>query len=405
MKILFLFCDMVRVEMFKSLNPSIKSSTSFEDYLENMGGTFFKNCYTPAPDTPRSIACLLTGLYPNKNGCDSRIKWPKFYLKENIPNIFTYLLENNFKINTLINERRLRVGLLPNRHSLDFTNYKDLESIIKAKNKILNDKDSLTFLDFPDYHFAVDDFCGDMKAHNYGLEKLLNSLKIFFSSFNFDDFDEIFLFSDHGCVFSNDKDKIYNNICDKRSKILMLHRSKFRKEFTYNDNLCSIMDVFPTIHEKLGVKSKINFDGSNLYKSTNHIVLEDNTSFMPSLNTMNNLWGVRYNDFFFIFYNDLIYSYEVDKEHLLKFREKNIEPNFLDELVLLLDKHTSSWLITKKHKTILKKYKSMKLIKPRYNDGSKRASYRFTYFYKIKSSLNKLLSYNKVKSIFKLNIK
>lgn len=74
MKILFVFTDMLRPNLLKSYNSKIKNKGPLDDFIESFGGTLFKNCYTPAPDTPRSLGCLHSGLYPNKNGCDTRIR-------------------------------------------------------------------------------------------------------------------------------------------------------------------------------------------------------------------------------------------------------------------------------------------------------------------------------------------
>ena len=69
MKILFLFCDMLRANKLKIINTDIKRFTSLDKWLLKFGGTIYKKCYTPAPDTPRSLACLYSGRYPIRNGC------------------------------------------------------------------------------------------------------------------------------------------------------------------------------------------------------------------------------------------------------------------------------------------------------------------------------------------------
>ena len=101
MKILVLFIDMVRVGELNLFN-STKEETHLDHNLKDLGGTLFTRCYTPGPDTPRSNACMQTGLYPYFNGCDTRIKWPKYFIKEEISTIFDHAYNKGFTINACI---------------------------------------------------------------------------------------------------------------------------------------------------------------------------------------------------------------------------------------------------------------------------------------------------------------
>lgn len=87
MKILLAFFDMIRVDHIQMYNPQAEK-TVFDTMFQKIGGTLFSKCYTPAPDTPRSLACLWSGYVPSNNGCDTRIKWPHFFMKEGISTIF-----------------------------------------------------------------------------------------------------------------------------------------------------------------------------------------------------------------------------------------------------------------------------------------------------------------------------
>ena len=64
MRILALFLDMIGGEYINICNPEEKS-TSFDKLIRDIGGKVYTNCYTPAPDTPRSSACMWTGVYPS----------------------------------------------------------------------------------------------------------------------------------------------------------------------------------------------------------------------------------------------------------------------------------------------------------------------------------------------------
>lgn len=393
MKVLFVFCDMIRVENLKTLNSSVSNFTPFEEFLNKIKGNFFQNCYTPSPDTPRSLGCLYSGLYPIKNGCDSRIKWPNFYLKKEIPNLFSFLLENKFVINTMINKSRIETGILPRLNHHNLKNYENLSDILNERDTILKNKDSLTFIDFPDYHYSVDDFSAHPKSHNHGLNKVTESLKLFFSRFDVNDFDEIFIFSDHGCKFSNDSENIHYNISDKRSKILMFHHSKLDVTFNLNSKLCSIMDVFPTIHKLVNSDSKINFDGVDLYSNIeNDLVIEDDTSFSPSINSINNLWAIRTKSFFVFFYRQKTTVNIIDSDFKIKISDVELtvlETNYFENLLLKL---THSYGIVKKNSEILVKYSQMKNEQNIYTNGSYRLNAPHRFYYNLLSKLSKILN-------------
>lgn len=80
MKILMLFVDMLGADYLNIGNKRCRSG-SMDRLLESLGGTFFERCYTPAPDTPRSSACMWSGVYPKENGCNNRLKYPGRYLQ------------------------------------------------------------------------------------------------------------------------------------------------------------------------------------------------------------------------------------------------------------------------------------------------------------------------------------
>ena len=87
MKILILFVDMLRPNRFGIYNEQIKENL-IDDFVKNLGGDLYQNCFSPAPDTPRSMACFYSGQTPINNKCDTRVKWPGKFLKKEEPNIF-----------------------------------------------------------------------------------------------------------------------------------------------------------------------------------------------------------------------------------------------------------------------------------------------------------------------------
>ncbi len=81
MKILFIFVDQLRSNLLNLYNSNVKE-TSFDRCIYDLGGSLFTQCYTPAPNTSRSLGCLWTGLYPSRNGC--HVGYPKYHMKSDI---------------------------------------------------------------------------------------------------------------------------------------------------------------------------------------------------------------------------------------------------------------------------------------------------------------------------------
>ena len=88
MKILIIFLDSVRPSRLGNFNKSLKKN-SFDNFINSLGGNLYTNAFTPGPDSPRSTSAFLTGVHHSKNGCNTRLKWPGYYLK-NIENIFDF---------------------------------------------------------------------------------------------------------------------------------------------------------------------------------------------------------------------------------------------------------------------------------------------------------------------------
>ena len=113
MKILILFTDMIRPNRFSFVNDNINRISPFEKSIEKLGGTFYSNCFTEGPDTPRGLATFSTGMPPNKNGCDTRVKWPRYFLDKNLKTIYDLFLEKNYKISMFSNPNE-NTGMFPN---------------------------------------------------------------------------------------------------------------------------------------------------------------------------------------------------------------------------------------------------------------------------------------------------
>ena len=75
MKILAIFVDMLGADYLNVANPNA-AQTDIDRMLLDIGGTFYTNCYTPAPDTPRSFACRSE---ERRVGKECRSRWSPYH--------------------------------------------------------------------------------------------------------------------------------------------------------------------------------------------------------------------------------------------------------------------------------------------------------------------------------------
>ena len=299
-----------------------KSRCELDDLLEELGGTFYTNCYSPAPDTPRGLASFYTGLYPKGSGCTSRIEWPRFYLKQNIETIFSYFNSQGYTIDVNFTENEIRVGAMREQDIEKCTNHVTSKNLIASLGKIFKSDDSLVFLNLQDYHFAVDDFFAHRSAHQYGACRLAKALSKVFSNIFMDEIDELVIFSDHGCLFSSDKFRYEEEkiLGDHRTQTVLYRRTKGQFKSIKSERLSTIMDIFPTLIEKTGKKNGeyllTALDGKSLENEEGHIsvVIEDHTRFTPSVGGMPSIWGVKLKNSRAFVSLENIYCYKQDND-------------------------------------------------------------------------------------------
>lgn len=377
MKIMFLFCDMLRSNMLRTINPKIQSNTLIDEWLIKLGGTSYINCFTPSPDTPRSLACLYTGLYPKHNGCEKRTYWPKYYLKSNYSTLFDILLENKYKLISYIIEVNLKVGFLPQHIENHIENYTTLQQAVDASKQNLNQENLFLFFNLEDYHWAVDASNNDAYTSNYeGQNHLSECFNIIFSKLCINNFDYIFIFSDHGCQFSNEKyAKQCYKLYDDRTRILMFLHKKNDIDIIKKYELTSILDVFPTIQQILSVKPFQDSDGESLFELQNKrfIVFEDHGIFKPILESPHDLWAYRDKD---VLYLESLLDSEIlkindDSSYSILNSSENID---LESLKEKIDLYSCSYSNNKKQYEILQYYDLLTreaYTRELYSDGQK----------------------------------
>lgn len=383
---------MVRPNLLQTFNKSIVKKSGLDEWFEKLGGISFVNCYTPAPDTPRTLSCLYTGKRPAENGCETRLQWPYYYLKKNNKTIFDIFSDLDYGMYLIADQSRIDLGMFPSNLSKDAKVLNNLDDLNKYKNDISSKKNSFMFVDFPDYHYAVNDYYGLNYSHNLGVEKLSNSFEIFFSIIPYTNFDHIFIFSDHGFKMVGDKN--YFDLTylpsDNRSKVLMFHHKKHDKNIETVEDLTSILDIYPTLRETVNLED-CKTDGISLLRTKKNRVLtvEDHCKFGVNLGIIHEIWAVRTKDYFYFESIESKVLLKVKSPHIYTRVKINLE--LLSSFQKILSKDTSSYGRIKEQLEILERYKSMRSLCVLYSDRSSRLNYFGKLLNRIYSNIIKLL--------------
>ena len=383
MKILMIFCDMFGADYLNMINDKYEP-TGFDELLKQIGGTLYTNCFTPAPDTPRSSACAWTGLYPKANGCDNRLKYPGNFLNTDYT-IFNVLNDNNYKINAYVKQSMNRIGLLPK----PFQEYVKYSSFKESLKKFDVCENSFSFFYFPDLHLIMDVNGYNKKRFYEGANVLASNIRKIFNCFDYKQFDYIIIYSDHGFRICNHKHLIE----DDRIKTLMFIHKKGDCEIKFDNFLHSNIDLFPTICNMIKVEICKDLDGISLLSQRGHeyVLVEDHQDFSVKLGQTIEHWAV------------------VDKfgKHWLEcdgiWEHENSNTEFFDEqlyLDLIINKMND---FEKNHNlyTILHKYDNYKSDNKYLSDGTKiKISILNNKFFKF---LKKVFCY--IVNIFKKGVK
>lgn len=376
MNILMVFCDMVRGNLLNHINSQIEK-TEFDEILEELGGTLYSNAYTHAPDTGRGYAMLQTGKLPKKNGCDDVWKYPEFFLKEEILTLEEILLENDFYTSYILAERNDISGVYPknfrNRIPIDFNKRTYMDSFKELKGIINNNKNTFTWISLDDYHVAADDYGASMKSDSVGKMKLHSILNSLFSTIDPTEFDEIIFVSDHGNVHKHGftDARVLNLLNDDRSKILLYRVNKESKGFEINDELRSILDVFPTILDTLKINKTIEYDGISLNKEVdeNRMITMESYSKFLHLSPLN-LWGCRSKDYYYITNQDYKKFYRVKGP--IKYEEVDIDLNLEQKIIEKLKSETLNYSIKEKEILSIERYYKVLNHPYKYSDNTER---------------------------------
>ena len=297
MKILNIFCDMLRPDVLALFNDNILEKDELDIELEKLGGTIYKNAFSVNPDTGRGLAGLFTGRFAKNNGCTVMGQYPENYLNKELYNLNNLFEEKKIASYFLCKEDYYNLGYFPKGTKelikIKETKRYDYKKRLKeVSSKVKREKDIFIFLTFSDFHDVMSVENYDKKKVKKGKEQLNKIISYIFKIFNKDDFDYIFIFSDHGCCYSEEKkDKLYL-LNDNRTRITLQVRKKYESNIKENLDLKSILDIFPTwcfLYNK-----KIKSDGKILFKndSNRKIGIESSSKFTTDIWAKSDLWAV-----------------------------------------------------------------------------------------------------------------
>jgi len=375
MRVLTIFIDMIRANRLQTFNEKVKNLTPLDEAFKTLGGTVYTNCFTPGPDTPRGMASYYTGLPPYLNGCTTRLKWPEYFLKPELKTVFDLFLEKEYALNIFSSPNEKKNGFLPKHISqmnIHNNNYDLAAYLANIKLK----EDHFVFVSLPDYHWAFDDYGYSTKGEEKAYIETKRSYDVIFEQFNKDDFDHIFIFSDHGFKFLADykmDDSLYM-LDEDRTNSIMIHREKGENQLSKNTKLCSLCDVYASYQEILGDKIS---HGISLLDSQEHpfVIVEDHISFAPQVNQNIELWGVMK--------LDTIYIRTLDKALLINRKTSVEEMSIIEENDKILKEYSSFGQYLDEYKKIFLYKKNIVFDKSSFMSGKKREekSMIFKYYY------------------------
>lgn len=296
MKILMIFVDMLRPNILGIYNKR-NAGNRIDSQIEKWGGTIFTNCYTPAPDTPRSLGCLWTSKYPKENGCDNRLKYPHFFLKNSCNDFLKRLKDSGYQLNFFMSETCRVLGELPQSIDGEDVNYSREKKLPDFLDSLVIKENSFTFIGIEDFHYAVSDCYAKRKYVSLGFEKVGRALELIEEKLGIDTFDLAIMFSDHGFKYLEEpvKENYYKQLNKDRTQIFMLVRKKGETKLTYNHKLACILDVYPTICNYAKISFGSDISGIDFFEKKEHesIMIEDHKTFNALMTQTIEYWGIR----------------------------------------------------------------------------------------------------------------
>ena len=287
MKILMFFLDMMTSQHLNVCNEQANNN-EMDEVLRRLGGTVYANCYSPAPDTPRSSACMWTGLYPGENHCDCRLKWPKKHLNRNVDNIWEIFKKLDYRVNIYQEIWQDKLGLIP----LTGKEKVYTESMYDLMHDAEITENTINYFYFPDFHTYLEEACyRESWGITEGIKFTAGLVQEVLDYYNATEvYDYIFMFADHGFHMFDTS----HIISRERTNTLMYLWKKGDTELVKDAKLRANLDLMPTLCEILNYKPANAIDGISLLDEWGHdaVLIEDLQRFDFHISQLAEHWCV-----------------------------------------------------------------------------------------------------------------
>ena len=298
MKVLMIFIDMLRAVNQNVCNQKAPRNR-LDEALEKFGGIVYSNCYSPSPDTPRGLASIWTGCYPKINGCDQRIKYPGYFLNDNLDNLWKLFRRTNLELNLFITTGCIGVGELPKNFNFEKTTLFGDDNLINFCDSVQIKDNSVTYVVLNDYHHIIGDTQSKLSGLNHLYDVVGREVDLIYDKLIGNNFDIVVIFSDHGCLLEGDTEGIGSR--GRIQTYLQIWVKNMGMDKIVRDNrLCSCMDLFPTMAYLLKGFVLNRIDGLNLFTTRGHdfLILEDYFNFSATLIQVLGWYAVILPDYF-----------------------------------------------------------------------------------------------------------
>lgn len=287
------FLDMFGGEYINCINKR-SPQNKMDLFIEKLGGTIYKNCYTPAPDTGRSSACMWTGQYPSKNRCNHRLKYPRYFMDSNSDNLWKRLKDAGYTRNIFLRHDVFEEGLIPlygGEHIVSDSIFDFFELCRMDGENVFN------FLYIPDIHQILNEMGYTRETFEEGADFTAGFLEIVDSKYHLKELaDYILLFSDHG--FKNANMECTEILSRERIHTYVQLWIKGEEALTFDNKLRSNLDLFPTICSLESWDVPTEISGKMLSNQNGHdyLLAEDHSTFDVTFGQRIEKWAVILRD-------------------------------------------------------------------------------------------------------------
>ena len=218
------------------------------------------------------------------------------------------------------------------------------------------------------------------------------------------DFDYVMLFSDHGCKFSSQffYQQPHDWLNSDRTRVVMFIHTKSDDQLSFDHELRSTIDLFPTIVDYVAKERSIDqsfimsLAGKSLYETKGHdkIVVEDyDPSAVSSVAGLHSLWAYISNHIYLVTDGNTCTFYPINSSINSKpFTHSINDLSISGSLISDLDHYTCSFSEFQRYQKHILSYQKLKLKTSIYSDNKPRLPDVFSRIYRLLYLFTKLVS-------------